>query len=271
VKWLLCEKPLGMTLASVEELQQPVTEHKVQVYTALLMNFSEAIAKVMDLMREKSLIVVEGAVTWGKNRYYDPRPTPGDEDETVHGFGILHTLVEFNQRVLESKVEARRTLPHYADPKVQEKAHALDPSFPLRVSASTMALEDIRTDLTTVRCILHSSFIHPEEIRCVTAVLADKNDPLAVKFSVKFTFDQRVNGTLVDELTVTKLAGNTVMNFPFVTDKLAVQTAAFLTAASGGKRDPRLTTFAEAMQAVAFTDAVVKSDETGEYVVTYSE
>lgn len=147
VKNILCEKPLGIDAAAVEEIREASAKYDAMIYTAFLMNFSPAILHMIQKMQDEGLIMTEGSVVWGKNRFGDKRPTPGDlEDETVHGVGILHALCGINQKIKRAFVVSQLTYPHYASAGAQAKAHELDESFPVTVNASTMAIERIATD-----------------------------------------------------------------------------------------------------------------------------
>lgn len=260
IKHILCEKPLGIDFAAVNEVRDVMVRTGSQIYTAFLMNFSPALLHLIDKMRVENLVLTEGSVVWGKNRYGDKRPTPGDlEDETVHGVGILHNLCAVNQEILQIDVMARLTYPKYASPEAQAKAHALDPSFPAVVNASTMTLEIITTDKGEVPCSLHSSFIGAQQTRRVTAVLSRADDPRQPVYSVEFNFDVKSGGGIVDQLLITMLDGNSVERLEFSCDKLLDQTRAFITATSGGVIDPRLTNYTRAREAVAFSEAVLAS------------
>lgn len=262
VRHILAEKPLGLTLEAVDNIYPTMADTGTEIYTALLMNFSPAILHVMELMRAEKLILVEGSVVWGKNRFGDSRPTPGDlEDETVHGIGILHNLAEVNQELKRVEVTSMLSYPAFASEEAQAKAHALDPSFPTRANATSMVLERIVTNRTVAVLTLHSSFIYPVQTRRVSAVLARAEEPRKVVYSVEFNFDVKVNGEILDLLKVTTLSGNKVENLTFPVDKLGEQTATFIRSAEGTESDPRLTSYAEARAMVAFTEAVLESNE----------
>lgn len=269
IKQIFCEKPLGLDMMAVDEIRDAMMKHGTQIYTAMLMNFSPVLLHLIDKMRAENLVLTEGTVVWGKNRYGDKRPTPGDlEDETVHGVGILHNLCAVNQEIRQIDVMARLTYPKYASPEAQAKAHDLDPSFPTEVNASTMALDIVTTDKGEVPCHLHSSFIGAKQTRRVTAVLSQTDDPSQPVYSIEFNFDVKVDGKIFDQLAITTLDGNTVKYSAFTADKLMDQTRAFITAAAGGLVDPRLTNYNKAREAVAFTEAVLASHKLGGQKVT---
>lgn len=273
VKWIFCEKPLGIDMDAVDEIREVMLRTESRIYTAFLMNFSPALLHLIDRMRAENLLLTEGSVVWGKNRYGDKRPTPGDlEDETVHGVGILHNLCAVNQAIRQIDVMARLTYPTYANQEAQAKAHALDPSFPKHVNASTMALDIITTNNGVVPCHLHSSFLMAEQTRRVTAVLSRADDPSQPVYSVEFNFDVKVDGAIQDLLRITELDGNKVKEHEFSCDKLLDQTSAFITAVSGGVVDPRLTDYNKAREAVAFSEAVLESHiRSGQTVTAYTE
>lgn len=267
VTQFLCEKPLALTLQAVDEKIAPVTLN-ADIYTGFLMNFSPAIAKVQELMRNEELVLTEASVTWGKNRFGDKRPTAGDlEDETVHGIGIVHSIFGATQSIVEVEVVGFLTYPSFASPEAQQRAHALDPSFPVRPNASTMALERIYGVCSNASCVIHSSFVHPVQTRKVTAVLAKTKAADEVVYSVEMNFDQKVEGKIVDELVITKLANNTKEEFSFECDKLGEQTTAFLNAVQHKDLyDGRLTGFMDARAAVGLSEAILESMKTSQFV-----
>ena len=269
VRWLICEKPLGIDMSAINQVRDVMLRTKSYIFTAFLMNFSPALLYVIDKMQTENLVLAEGSVVWGKNRYGDKRPTPGDlEDETVHGAGVLHNLCVVNQEILSIAVMGRLTHPTFASAEAQAKAHALDPSFPTKVNASTMVIESISTNKGEVLCNMHSSFIGSHQVRRVTAVLSRADNPSQPVYTVEFNFDVKTSSAIVDHLTVTTLDGNTVERLEFVCDKLSDQTKAFMAAARGDAIDPRLTDYNEARKAVAFTEAVLASHQIGGGIVS---
>ena len=199
-------------------------------------------------------------MVWGKNRKGDKRPTHGDlEDESVHGKGILNQLIHINQVVRGSCVSGMLTYPKFTDSLSQGKAHELDTSFPLRVNASSMVLECIKTDRAEVACVMHSSFLYSHQVRRVSLVLSMKDDPLSPVYSVEMDFDVKTGiGGYEDQITITQLDGNKVEFLPFSSDKILDQTQAFIKVPTG-VIDPRLTQFEDAERAVAFSQAVFRS------------
>lgn len=269
VRNILCEKPLGLNMSAVDEIADAMVRCEAQIYTAFLMSFSPAILHVIKRMQDEGLIMTEGSVLWGKNRFGDSRPTPGDlEDETVHGVGILHALCSINQVIRYVFVAAQLTYPNYANVEAQAKAHTLDESFPVTVNASTMAIERISTDRGEVLCNLHSSFLLGSQTRRVTALLSRADDPHQPVVAVEFNFDVKIDGKIIDQLAITTLDGNNVELLEFDCNKLLDQTEAFMAAASGNKIDPRLTGFEEARNAVGFTEAVLQSHKAAGCMVT---
>lgn len=265
VPYILCEKPLGINIAAVREIEVALEKANSKVFTAFLMNFSPAVLHLIDKMQDEGLVLTEGSVVWGKNRMGDKRPTPGDlEDESVHGVGILHKLASVNQQIVGIQVGSMITYPKFADPTVQAKAHELDPSFPKEVNASTMALEQICTDRGFVSCVIHSSYLYCRQTRRVSAVLSKMDDFAQPVYSVEVNFDIKTEAGTEDQLTITELVGNKVQQLSFTCDKILEQTKAFIL----GGTDPRLTDFAQARKAVAFSEAVLLSSQrNGEQVL----
>ncbi len=271
VSYILCEKPLAIDMNAMKLIHAKARETQAFIFTGFLMNFSPAILHLMCMMEEEGLILTEGSSVWGKNRFGDTRPTPGDlEDETVHGAGILHSLAKIGQQFKEILVYGRLTYPAYADAAAQAKAAALDPSFPARVNASTMAIETISTDHGEVLISHHSSYLKSAQVRRVTAVLCREDSPSSPVYSIEMNFDVRQDGTIIDRLAVTMLDGNRTETHEFACNKIAAQTEAFL-AARPGCIDPRLCDYNEAQLAVTFTEALTQSHHSGMSELAFGE
>jgi hypothetical protein len=266
---ILCEKPLGLNIEVVQKMRK--FNEKVSIYTAFLMNFSPALLWVLDKMEKEDLILTEASVTWGKNRFRDSRPTPGDlEDESVHGAGIIHALCNINQRIREISISAVLTYPRFINEEAQKAAHRMDPSFPLEVNASTMVLEQISTDIGKVSVNIHSSFVSAKQERVVRAVLAKKDQPNLPQFAVELRFDEKGDSGSVDIVLLTELATKKVQAKTFACNKIKDQTIACLSVVHGKMVDPRLVPFEEAANAVAFTEAVLQSHRTQNWITIVS-
>lgn len=260
VKHILVEKPLAFTLEEATLIGEIMKRTNAQVFTAFIVHWSEAIPALVKRMENEELVLTESHTAWGKNRMGDSRPTPGDlEDEMVHGAGMVHLLAGVNQVIDEIKVSGMLTFPNFANREAQERAFALDPSFPKEVNASAYVHERIRTDVGLIPVALRSSFIAPVQVRKVGGVLAYRHNPLVPVYSFEFSFDEKRDGASVDVLTLTTLKGNTVSVTEHACDKLLEQMRGFLAAANEGIVDPRLTGYDDALKAVMFSEAVMAS------------
>lgn len=276
VKHIFCEKPLGMNVAAVNEIRDAITKTGTKVYAAFLINFSPVLKDLAELMERENLLITEGHVVWGKNRFGNNRPTPGDlEDESVHGVGVLHMLAGINQQIREIKVSGRLTFPKYVDEAAQAKARELDPTFPAidAVNASSMITEQVVTD--RFECLtfgIHSSFIMGTQRREVGVLLCSADDPRCPKYYAGMEFDIKTGeGKVADRLTLTKIENNQIVVTEKACNKIIEETRAFLAVAADEEKDPRSTDFAEALMAVRFSDSVLRSHMNGgEVIEVYS-
>lgn len=271
-KHVFCEKPLGMDGEAANEVHDVIAKTDVKVFTAFLINFSPVLADLAELMKNENLILTEGYVIWGKNRFGNNRPTPGDlQDESVHGVGVLHMLAGINQEIQGISVSGRLTFPKYVDEEVQEKAHALDATFPLAdsVNASSMIMEQVVTDrCESLAFSIHSSYIMGTQRREIGVLLCSADDPRTPVYYASMEFDiKTADSKIADRLRLTKIDGNTITVTEKACNKILEETQAFLHVAEGGMKDPRSTDFAEALMAVCFSDAVLRSHMNGGEVV----
>ncbi|MDD5396786.1 MAG: Gfo/Idh/MocA family oxidoreductase [Candidatus Moranbacteria bacterium] len=272
VKHIFCEKPLGMNIEAANIIRDAIARTGTKVYAAFLINFSPVLADLTELMKNENLILTEGHVVWGKNRFGNNRPTPGDlEDESVHGVGVLHMLAGINQTIQGINVSGRLTFSKYVDEVVQAKAQALDPTFPAAdaVNSSSMIIEQVVTD--RCECLtfgIHSSYIMGVQRREVGVLLCSADDPRKPVYYAGMEFDIRTaDGKISDRLTLTKIENNSVEVTEKACNKIMEETRAFLAVADGQAKDPRSTDFAEALMAVRFSDSVLRSHMNGGDVV----
>ncbi len=265
---IFCEKPLGMNIDAVYAIRDVIAKTGTKVYSAFLINFSPILADLTELMKKENLILTEGHVLWGKNRFGNNRPTPGDlEDESVHGVGVLHMLAGINQTIQGISVSGRLTFPKYVDEAAQDKARELDPTFPAAdsVNASSMITEQVVTD--KCECLtfsIHSSYIMGTQRREVGVLLCSADDPRKPVYYAGMEFDIPLGaGKFTDRLTLTKIENNSVEVIEKACNKILEETRAFLAVTDGQAKDPRSTDFAEALMAVRFSDSVLRSHMNG--------
>ena len=267
-KQIFCEKPLGMTSAEVARL----SDLGAEIFTAFLINFSPALAKVVEVMRDNDLVLREGSATWGKNRFGNNRPTPGDlEDEMVHAVQVFQMLASVNMAVVRTEVCAHLTYLDYVNHHVQAEARRTDPSFPdvEDVNSSSnilmqLALSDRYQDDVNLNApvTLRSSYVMAKQVRTVEGVLSynpslsGANQPV---YAFHIDFDVRGSDGVKDVLTLTKSDVNIVQEHPFASNKIALELGAFFAHVRGEGTDPRLTGLSTAQRAVAFSDAAKAS------------
>jgi len=264
-KHIFCEKPLGMSVEETDYIERAVSQVGGEVYTAFLINFSPAVAKVLETMVAEDLVLIEGQVTWGKNRFGDTRPSSGDtEDESVHGAELLRMFAAINRRIHRETVAGHVSYLDFVDQAAQDRAHELDPSFPLRVDSSTFATMAMETDAGPVYCSLQSSFLLGEQVRTVRILLADRTDPRLPKYAMRFDFDVKRGDETVDLLQVTDiLAKKNLGEEAIPANKIRDQLQAFFAAIGGAEADSRLTPFWRARAAVRFTKSIQESHKNG--------
>ena len=265
---IFCEKPLALNIYGVNDVRKAKMRTGSHIFTAFLMNFSPAVMHLIERMRAEDLVLVQGDASWGKNRFYDSRPTPGDlEDESVHPIGVFHTLLHASQQEIDGiYVGARLSWLDYIDPEVQRKAHADDSSFPLVVNSSSFINEELRSASIPFPVLLHttSSYVMGKQVRRVCCTLAKRDNPIRPVLAIEFNFDTKEG----DVLEVTRLQEKAVEEMlNFRSDKVAAETKAFLNLVETGVRDPRLTGYLEARMSVKVTDAIMQSDQQGGAIV----
>lgn len=265
-RFFFCEKPLGLSVEETDRIATAVQSVDGRVYTAFLINFSPVVAEVLKLMTDEDLVMAEGFVTWGKNRFGDTRPSAGDtEDESVHGAELLRMLAAVNRHIHQEKVSGQISYLDFVDQAAQDHAHALDPSFPTRVDSTTMATLAMETDTGSVICSLQSSFLIGEQVRQVRILLADRVNPKKPRYAIRMDFDVRQDDNSVkDVIRVTDIQNRKDLGEQAIgANKLYSQLDAFFRVVNGQEEDARLTSFWRARAAVRFTKAIQDSHWSG--------
>jgi len=262
VRYIFCEKPLGINLQAVKEIEKGVKTHDGKIYTAFLINFSKAVYKIRELMVMKGLLVSEAYVNWGKDRTEDIRPTPGYlEDEACHGIEVVRFLSQVNQRIRKIEIFGKISHLPYVNKNVQKKAHDLNKLFPLAPNSSSFITETIRTNSGAIFVGIHSSFLNIRQERIVHITLSDMKTVIP-KYLAQMEFDTSEG----DVLTIRVPSEERKERFVFRTDKVKEEIGAFLDAVAGQRLDSRLTDLNTAKLSVRFSDAVEKSSKTGKVV-----
>jgi predicted dehydrogenase len=266
IKHILCEKPLAQDIEALDHIVDNVGD--ANVYTALVINFSPALAALAEFMEMHEVILLEFFGRWGKNRAVqtEKRPTAGDiEDEAVHPIGTLLQLVKIQGGpIRRASVNAMAGWLPYANAQAQQSAHERDRSFPLKPNHSTSANLRLFGEGYTVQAHIYSSFLLGQETRLIGGVLG--RFPGEVVDAFEIAFDQKrpeKAGGAVDVLTIVHSRSNERTVVQEQGDKLNDLTRAFLTVAGGGAHDPRLATLDEAVTLVKIADAILQSDQEG--------
>ncbi len=261
---IFCEKPLALNMEGVHDVQKEKMRTGANIFTAFLMNFSPALMHLIDRMNAEDLVLIQGEASWGKNRFYDSRPTAGDlEDESVHPTGVFHTIIHATNQLIDTiHVGARLSWLDYVDANVQALAHKVDPYFPLRVNSSAFIMESLRCPSIPFDVLLHtnSSYVKGKQVRKVECTLAKKDNPMRPYLAVEFNFDTPEGDTLECTLLQAKLVEE---KRAFKANKLAAETRAFIEFVKTGSIDSRLTDYVAARMSVKVTEAIVESDRHG--------
>ncbi len=251
VKNVFCEKPTALA-SQVHELQ--ALKGKFETFaTGFIINFSAALEALIAFMREKGVHVLQGSGRWQKDRTNDRRPTGGDvEDELIHAAEALIMLVR-NGESLELPTDVHSAyIGHqlYVDEAIQRKAQAEDPSFELRPPSNAIVV--LRTypneGRQPVDLYLQSSFMGFRQDRRIEVLLAG-HEPRAT-FKAEIVFDTPEG----DVLSTAAMGSDDYKCRVFPSkEKLGHMIMAFLSAAAGKARDPRLTDFDASVSAVSLT------------------
>ncbi len=269
---ILSEKPLALNLKQTQELVRLAQENSVDLYTALLIRFSPAVHVLKEFIQKNDLVMTSGKVVWGKNRKGNKRPTAGDlEDEAVHGIDILLLMASLNQNIESMSIQGQLAFHDYVDSLVQEWMHKLDPSYPLHPNSSTGVVTNITTTHSKINTILVSSFVARKERRHVTIWLAKRDNPNTTLYRARMDFDKRLPELWVEDTLQLWEIGengdfNKVQSEKYPTDKMGAQTQAWINAVRWNPPDRRLATPADALRVAQWTDAVIRSHESGNQI-----
>jgi predicted dehydrogenase len=267
IKNILVEKPLAQTPEGVSFITKAA--HGAKIYTALVINFSPAIQRLLEHMEREQAFLLEFYGRWGKNRgaATEKRPTAGDlEDEAVHPIGVVLALATYRARFESARVSAEVGYLPYVNEAAQAAARALDSSFPARPNHSTSANIQLHADnyhgagFCKIQGHVHSSFLLAQETRMVGGLIGSpETGPV---YAFELLFDQKrpeKTGGAVDVLKLVHIRANSANMEELQGDKLNDLTRAFLEAARGGKEDQRLARLGEAGALVKIAQAILDS------------
>lgn len=270
---ILSEKPLADSVVSLRKIRALQRAYRqLNVYTALVISFSETRQRILKLMKDEGLTLRVFGGRWGKNRgkSTELRPTAGDRvDEFIHmtefGLGLVRS-----HGVRHVDVTAQVEYLAYANEQAQREAHERDSSFPLRPDHSTQALLCAATNHGEVQMCLASSFLEAKQVRTVWGTLAvPGSDEPVYSFSIDFD----VKGA--DKITLTPIRSDTPEETTLPCDKLRVLTESFLRTARGEVADDRLAPvdwagfFVEIMEAIGMSDKLRREIKPSRLRVSY--
>lgn len=248
---IFVEKPLVMP-EQLEKLLAHPGITRANLCVAHVINFSRVLLPLLQLMREKNLVLVQGFSGWGKDRTPDERPTPGDLDEIPHPMALLLSLARVNQRIIgDIRVQAALSRLPFAHAETQRLACSRDASFPEYPASSSVLALQVPTDKSlTVLLGLTSSFVGFQQQRWVEMAFACL-DGESLSYLARADFDQPDTS---DKLVIRSLADRTEMTYEFPSNtKLGDSMEAFLTWVAGSECYPRVVRLQEAVQLVRIT------------------
>lgn len=279
VRNIFCEDPLGISRESVaivyQEMQKhlsigPLCQSRVKVYTGSLLNFSHAVQECIRFMQRENVIVVTASAVWIKSRHGDKRPTVG---VTTDALCLVRHMLRYicqnggQVRIASSHVAAKVTREPYADIDIQRQMHESDESFPLCPDATVTATETLSVAhrLRFVTLMMYGSFVHKKTVRQVRLRLARKEDNSGIdSHEVLLEFDVRGSLGACDKMTITHLKDGASQVFEFDPHRMLVGVQTFLEGASGNvDAGSRFANIEDALNAAAFTEAVLKSADSG--------
>src|SRR3989338_2182999 len=256
VKYIFVEKPLVMNWQEAIRVRSLAENAKVEICTAYLINFSPAVAKLFDIMTGENLAVCQSMGIWWKNRTFDTRMTPGDDqDEMTHQVRLFMLAIEFNQTIKNVQVSGRVTHLPFVNQATQQAAHILDPSIPKRPSSSCTYILDVRTnEATSIMGSFQSSFISIVQQREAHFTLARKDEPNKLGYLARLAFDTPDG----DELEIVPAGVKAEPNrYVFESkNKVPDEIDGFLDLVRSGVGDNRLTRLSSACGLVRLTESV---------------
>ncbi len=250
VRNLFVEKPL-VTSEQAPAIQE-LLQGNARLGVGYLINFSQAFDRRLSLVRAHRLRIHEAIGVWGKDRRGDTRPTVGDfEDEATHVLMTMFRTLSSYDSIRSIAIDRSSLLYHpFADETAQGKAHAADPSFPLRPNAATsleLTAQTHRAD--DVPLFVRSSFTYPFGQARTVLFHASHPPHTTPDTTLQMHFDRQGKDILRVKNGISSTQDTQTWEFPAQT-KLRDQIAAFLSWSNGGERDPRLVDGKEAMELV---------------------
>jgi hypothetical protein len=255
VRHLFAEKPI-VDVQHLSDAERLLNQAHTCT-TGYLINFSQAVEKLVSLMQKHDLRITQGRSIWGKDRTKDTRPTAGSvEDEMTHPIQLLLTLVRLNQKIESMSVRSMLDYVTFVNAERQREAHLQDTSFPLEPVSTASASMNLRTNTGNTRLFLQSSFVSFEQERRVELLLSHRLGAPAYK--AKLVFD--VDGE--DRLYYAQMGEKQCETFSYPSNhKLIDQLQAVGLYVSGNKPDPRLVHLPHALEAVRVSSAVLEANQ----------
>lgn len=255
VRHVFCEKPVVLAehLPYLDELEFET------FIVSYLINFSQAVSRLMEYMTTNDLHVIHAQSSWWKDRSKDRRPTGGAlEDELTHPFELISMLTRLSGDITSMEVVAALAYVPFVLEAAQSAAHAEDESFPLEpVSTASVSVRlHVNRSIMSVPVFLASSFVAFEQRREVTVLLARRGE---AKPYAKALLSFDVDGTDSIRVGVMGDMSPSPLSYPSDT-KLRDQTRAFLDLVAHDKIDYRLTAVEDGIQAVCMSAAALRAD-----------
>lgn len=258
VKYIFAEKPF----VPVEDLDECMNLNLrgTEIVAGYVINFSGAVDALMNRMKQEGLYVAECVVRWGKNRRHEARPTAGVvDDEMPHGLELFRLV---GGSYDDFEVRSIIGYQPFANPDVQQRAMALDPSFVLHPPATAQVFAQIDEEDNQSSLMMDISYVRDDQVREVTFFLEDRRSADA-HITARLTFDTNIgDGKKGDVLEFGPIDGELERSV-FTGNKLLDMMQSFFAFTNGAERDPRLTNFGAAIGNICFAERVLKSGRLG--------
>jgi len=240
VPYVFSEKPVvpACDLEALKALDLKDTK----VITGFVINYSRAVSRLLEIVKEKNLRIVVGTVEWGKDRFGNSRATAGTlDDEACHGVRLFRYMMGRSCASLgASWVQSATILRHaYVNRNVQMAARAIDSSFELEPVSHVQLHATQEGDKHQADLLVRSSFMRPNNEREVTFLFAVGDEPEA-SFKARLQFDLPCNDPLGMDVLEFGPMGGKMESGEYSINKLAELMGDFLGFTQGNDLDPRL-------------------------------
>lgn len=252
IRHVLVEKPLVESSRELEGLP-------VHVYTAHLINFSGAVARLREWMSSVQVFPAEIVSTWYQDwyRYCDRWIEAASDGKIVHPLALAFTIIEHASPISGfSDVQTTASYTPHIRPEIRTETLA---KGHVSLDAHSNSTAQLMVRAHTKSCLVSNvhilgSFGIADDRRFVSIVFVAKNQE--PKYKAVLEFD-RPEG---DRIMVREAAppGRIIFDEVWKGDKILHTLEAALDAFSGREPDGRLTTFSQASEIVGILDAMPK-------------